>query len=371
MNPIVEQIRNGTAPERIKLFAAQGLLPLLEEEIILVQVALTADADQQIAQTALQALRKVHADTWFRLVEKSNPDPQVVSFVIEQPFLPDLIREKVLLNQSVPDSVVRDVAARKSGALLDLVISNHVRLLRDPEILNALESNRSLTIDQRRRVEEFKTEFIVKKQKKEEPAPPPAEALTFEDILQRIPTLDVEAQRLIQEIEHKPQEELSEEQVQQTLRTIFAVEDIKQIPEETLSTYQRIMKMKAGEKVRLALLGTKEERAILIRDANKSIASLVLKSPKLTEPEMENFSQMRNLDGDLLRQMTMSRDFIKKYTVVLTLVRNPKTPSAAAINLLKLLRDFDLRNVHRDKEIPEIIRRQAKRTYDLRQETKG
>ncbi|HEY4490351.1 MAG TPA: hypothetical protein VI958_00070, partial [Acidobacteriota bacterium] len=162
-----------------------------------------------------------------------------------------------------------------------------------------------------------------------------------------------------------------EEQVQQTLRTIFAVEDIKQIPEETLSTYQRIMKMKAGEKVRLALLGTKEERAILIRDANKSIASLVLKSPKLTEPEMENFSQMRNLDGDLLRQMTMSRDFIKKYTVVLTLVRNPKTPSAAAINLLKLLRDFDLRNVHRDKEIPEIIRRQAKRTYDLRQETKG
>ncbi len=128
--------------------------------------------------------------------------------------------------------------------------------------------------------------------------------------------------------------------------------------------------MTQGEKVRVALLGTREERSILIRDSNRQVASMVLRSPKLSDPEMEGIAQMRNLDSELLRQMGQGREFLKRYTVIHSLVKNPKTPSPVALNLLKLLRVMDLRNIARDRNIPEIIRRQAKRAYDLKQDGK-
>src|SRR5262249_25395265 len=118
------------------------------------------------------------------------------------------------------------------------------------------------------------------------------------------------------------------------------------------------------------LLGGKEERSILIRDGNRQVASMVLKSPKLTETEADNFSQMRGLDSDLLRQMAHSREFIKRYSVVHNLVKNPKTPSPISLNLLKLLRAADLKNLEKDKNIPEVIRRQAEKIRAMKEPKK-
>jgi hypothetical protein len=129
--------------------------------------------------------------------------------------------------------------------------------------------------------------------------------------------------------------------------------------------------MKTGEKIRTALLGNKDERGILIRDSSKAVSSLVLRNPKLTDPELEAWSQMRNLDSELLRKIGSTREFVKKYTVVHHLVKNPKTPSPVSLNLLKLLREIDLRNIARDRNIPDLIRRQAKRIYDQKEATRG
>ena len=97
---------------------------------------------------------------------------------------------------------------------------------------------------------------------------------------------------------------------------------------------------------------------------------MVLKNPKVTDPELENFAQMRNLDSDILRQMGQSRECVKKYTVIHQLVKNPKTPSPVSLNLLKLLREMDLRNISRDRNIPDLIRRQAKRLYEVKEATR-
>ena len=45
--------------------------------------------------------------------------------------------------------------------------------------------------------------------------------------------------------------------------------------------------MKVGSRVKLAMLGNKEERGVLIRDASKVVSSAVLASPKLTDQEVE------------------------------------------------------------------------------------
>lgn len=362
---LVEQVRNGQAPQNIREFAAQGMLPLSEEELIPLQILLLQDPLPEIVQMASSELHKVSDESWLRLVERKEPDPEVVDYILK--YKPDSedIKEKILLNHSVSDAVFEKMAAGESGKLVDVVLNNHVRLLRDGEILASLERNPALTPDQRRRIEEFKTEFIYKKQKAEESLEIPLASL--EDLLAQIPNLDQEAQRWIQEIDQTEEERPTPEQVQATLSQMFHQDDLNSLPLEIISVYQKILSMKHAEKVRVALLGGREERSFLIRDASRQIAALVLRNPKLTDAEMENFATMRNIDSDLLRQMGMNRAFVKRYSVLHSLIRNPKTPSPTSLNLIRLLREADLKNLERDKNIPDVIRRQAKKLRDQKE----
>jgi hypothetical protein len=360
------------------------MLPIAVEDLIPVQVQLSQDSDEVIATLAKTSLQKVPQDMWFRLVEKKDPDHALIEYCIRSTTHP--VKERILLNHSVPDEIVRSMAGSESGPLLDIILNNQVRLLRDQQILLNLEINPNLTYDQKRRIEEFKTEFFYKKQvgvhgevveQVEEEAVAPEEVVeeeiplaSLDDLLSEIPNLDLEAQRIIAQIDSEPSILLSDDEVQAQLQNLLSTEDLGEISPETLTTYQRVLHMSHPEKVRVALLGGKEERTILIRDPSRQIASLVLRNPKITDSEMDAFAQMRNLDGQILREMAENRTFIKRYTVVHSLVKNPKVPSPTALNLLKLLRDMDLKNVERDRNIPEIIRRQAKRIRDQREVSK-
>jgi hypothetical protein len=368
MNPssqLIEQIRNGVAPRNVKEFAAQGVLPIPQDELVPLQVFLAKDQDEGISKTARASLLKAPEETWQRLVERKDPDPDVIAFCIQQASFPISIKEKILLNYSVPDDIVRFMASAESGPILDLIISNHVRLLRDPQLLSTLEQNKSLTNDQKRRVSEFRTEFITKKQKQAEADR--LEETSYDDLLAQIPELDAEAQRIILAADQVEEEAPSEEEVRQNLQKLIPLEELATLPPELLSTYQRLLRMTMKQKLRCALLGGKEERGILIRDPHREIGSMVLRNPKLSDMEMENFAGMRDLDSDLLRQMGNSRLFLRKYSTILTLVKNPKTPSAVSLNLLKLVREADLKYLERDKNIPEVIRRQSKKTREMKQ----
>ena len=50
-----------------------------------------------------------------------------------------------------------------------------------------------------------------------------------------------------------------------------------------------------SQRLKAAVKGSREMRAILVRDPNKMIAASVLSSPKLTENEIAAFAKMANL----------------------------------------------------------------------------
>jgi len=365
---LLSQIRSGSAQKSVKEFAAQGLLPIPEDDLVMAQILLQSDQDRSISQSAQQSLEKVPESTWMRLVERKDPDPMLIQYCLSKK-QSGIIREKIVLNHSIPDALFVKIAFTETGHSLDIIINNHVRLLRDPEILKSLESNRSLSIDQKRRIEEFKTEFIFKKQQQAE-----REAIakaSIDEICRQIPGLDAETRKAIEEADALQEAPLSDAEVAEALSTMFSTDEMQHLPEEIVSVYQRIMKMNQGEKIRLALLGNKEERGLLIRDRSRQVSGMVLRSPKLTETEVENFSQMRNLDSELLRQLGQNRAFLKRYSVIYNLVKNPKTPSPVSLNLLKLLRILDLRNLERDKNIPDVIRRQAQRMREVKETQKN
>jgi hypothetical protein len=124
--------------------------------------------------------------------------------------------------------------------------------------------------------------------------------------------------------------------------------------------------MTVRQKIRHAMMGTREVRSILVRDTNKEVARAVLQSPKLTESEVEGFSAMRNVADEVLRDIGNSRNWTRSYNVVHNLVRNPKTPPMVSQRLMIRLQNKDLHLITRDRGISEVVRRTAQRTLNQR-----
>jgi hypothetical protein len=127
------------------------------------------------------------------------------------------------------------------------------------------------------------------------------------------------------------------------------------------SAMQRLSEMNVPQKMSRATKGTREERAILIRDPNKLIAVTVLSSPKLTDSEVESIAKMSSVSDEILRIISTNRNWMKNYVVVSALARNPKTPLAISMHLLNRLSEKDLRTLSTNRNIPEVLRTSARK----------
>lgn len=126
---------------------------------------------------------------------------------------------------------------------------------------------------------------------------------------------------------------------------------------------QRIARMTAAERVRMALMGSQEERLVLIRDPNRVVVRSVLQSPKVSESEIQSFAAMREVREEVMRIISNNRAFLKSPAVVRALVFNPRAPIDVSLPLIKLLKDRDLKLLTIDKNVPDPVRGSATRLY--------
>ena len=131
--------------------------------------------------------------------------------------------------------------------------------------------------------------------------------------------------------------------------------------ESNVGVSERLAKMSVLEKMKAAMRGTREERAILVRDPNRLVAAAVLSSPKLTGQEVEAIAKMANVGEEVLRVIGTNRQWTKNYGVVAGLVRNPKTPVAVSLNLLQRINDRDVKLLALDRNVPEPVRMAARK----------
>jgi hypothetical protein len=144
--------------------------------------------------------------------------------------------------------------------------------------------------------------------------------------------------------------------------------DVAPADEDEQTTMQRIQAMNVAQRIALAMKGTREERAILIRDPNKVVGVAVLSSPKLSDAEVETIAKMTSVSDEILRIISMTRGWMKNYPVVVALAKNPKTPVGIAMNLLPRLNDKDLRMLSTDRNVAEILRTTARQKLVLGKE---
>jgi hypothetical protein len=138
--------------------------------------------------------------------------------------------------------------------------------------------------------------------------------------------------------------------------------DLEQAEDESAQTFtQRLANMTVPEKMKCAMKGTREMRAILIRDPNRMVASAVLSCPKVNDAEVEAFAKMGSVSEDILRTIAQTRAWTKNYAVLLSLVKNSKTPVALSMNMMQRLTDSDVKRLSADRNVPEALRLAARK----------
>jgi hypothetical protein len=146
--------------------------------------------------------------------------------------------------------------------------------------------------------------------------------------------------------------------------------DKLEIKDEARIPIQKLVnEMGTAQKVALAMRGNKEARMILIRESNKMVCTAVIRSPRITEPEIVAAALSRSVNDEVIRIIAKSKDMTRSYNVKVALVKNPKTPLQIALSFLKILRQNDLKAISASKSVPAIVAEQARAI--LKQRTGG
>ena len=125
--------------------------------------------------------------------------------------------------------------------------------------------------------------------------------------------------------------------------------------------FAAIQNMTVMQKIKLARVGGKEARSLLIKDRNKVVATSVLASPKITDTEIVSISQSRAVSDEILRLIGANKEWTRNYSIKLALTQNPKTPQPQAIKFLNYLQDRDLKALMKSKDVPSVISTHARR----------
>ena len=129
------------------------------------------------------------------------------------------------------------------------------------------------------------------------------------------------------------------------------------------SLEKKLRDMSVGHKIKLAYKGNKQVRSILIRDTNKSVSVAVIKSGRVSDTEAALYASNRNLSGDVIREISSNKDFIRKKPVRIALVGNSKTPIKVAMEILNSLDKKDLQNLAKNKNVPSVISKAALKRF--------
>jgi hypothetical protein len=134
--------------------------------------------------------------------------------------------------------------------------------------------------------------------------------------------------------------------------------------------FQQIQAMTVPEKIELATTGDRGARAILVRDSNKQVQAAVLDSPRTTEVEIVAIAKSRTVSEDLLRRIVTNKQWLKNYQIRLALVNNPNTPLPISLKLVATLRNGDLEQLIKNKEVSDKLVVAAQRVRSERDQSR-
>jgi hypothetical protein len=349
VHPIVQKFIDGQLPEPLAATLMAGNLPVPPLDL-LQALAHAVFQDTPHGPRALETLMAMPESFLVNaIVGPVRPEAPLGLILIHRKD-PALL-EAALLHENITAEWIERAVPFLPGSVLEIPLNNQVLWLERPAILDLLEAHPEAEYQIKRRVNEYRRDVL--------------RLIPAEVAEERLEIIDeVEAGRLDRAWSELPlpQEVAPEEPAPshsaESLHQAVVAETGEEIP---LRLAQRVMKLRTNQKIMLAIKGGKEERTLLIREANRLIQVNVVRNGRITEGEIAFIGQMRSINEEVLRIIASNRDWMKKYSIMKNIVMNPKTPLALSLNFFKRLIDLDLKVLVRDKNVAEILRREAKR----------
>lgn len=298
-------------PEQ-KLAICAGSVPLSAEDRVEMLSILAADADPSISERAENALLTQSAQHFLAAANRADADARLFAYCAENLAEKPSIADALAKNAACPTALVTRVALRLTTEGIQALLDNLERFISDPQLVLAVSKTTAANNEQRGLLDEMHKS---------------AAAIT--------------------EIED-------------------AANEIEPDPVKRESLMQRVAHMNVVQRLTLALKGGRSERMLLIRDPNKLIQRCVLQSPRLTDTEVEAFASMSSLPAETLRAISLTRLFMKNYSVVRNLTNNPKTPLDVSLHLFPRLTATDLVKLTANKNVPETLRSSAQKLHRKR-----
>jgi hypothetical protein len=310
------------APLPLRMMGAKGLVPATAPvDLVTLLFALAFDPDEQVRATATKTAETLPDKIHGVALRSDALKGEVLDWLADRFAGKDAAMELILLNAATLDATIARLASTVSQPLGEIVRQNELRLLRDDEIIRGLCRNPNVltsTVD-------AACEFCIRN------------GLTLLDVPQL-----VEAHKRVYGVDPsaKPEED--------TAAKIMAEYSAE------------LAAMSVSQKIKLGTLGNKEARTLLLRDPNKLVCLAAVTSPRITDGEVMTLALSRTVNADVLRHVYSSREYLKVYAIKMSLVKNPKVPLPTALKLLLTLHEKDIKELARDRNVPQTIQAQAK-----------
>jgi hypothetical protein len=400
-----------TAPRSAKVAVAKGLLPTTANVQLALIYVLATDDDESVSAMARETLVGMPAQQVLAGISQQT-FPKILEFITEFRKVDPEVDERIVhLRVATTRTVVR-IAQRANADLCEVLSRHQERLLMSPEVFVALHGNEECASEHLGSAEAFlrmhkclpevperRTFEADVVEEAPAPAATPAAAPVHESLAPApapVAPADGGAPSLLSPgpvggtvaVEAlTPPPQFTGESLQMfdldaaggaDVPFVFDFEDDmadfswdltgdeekeKVEEDQFLSMEQRIANMSVGEKIKLAYLGNKQARGLLIRDSNKIIASAVVKSGRLTDGEIESFAGNKNLPDEVLREISGNKSWTRKYPVKVALVNNPKTPVNQAMKILGFLHRRDLQQLSNNHGVPSVLKNAAKAMF--------
>ena len=368
MARMIELIRQSAAPANVMRTAAKGALAVPADEMIEILVYLSSHA--LFGEQARMTLASWEEKSATAVAANPATPWEVLEYMIAPENLRPKLVPALLENPTVREARLQDLAQTASRELVDMMLAS-ARVRKSQDVLHALGTNHHLNEQEIAALKtaltdlgEETAEFEAfqelgegeKSQYEIEHAAEIAaeEGKAFElvgNVLEDDAEVAAAPQAAAAPAAAPADVPMSEEEKNKKMREAEAKTRDRQ------STLQKISKLKVGDRVQLAMKGSKDERFILIRDGSKVVSSAVLQSPKLSDVEVETFAGMKNVQESVLRDIARSKKFVKNYSVIRALVNNPRCPLDIGLTLINHLLINDLKALSMNKNVPDTLRK--------------
>ena len=365
-HPLFDRVLQPGTPEALRLSAAKGALPIPPHDLVPLQVRLLDDPAASVALAARDSLEKLPVEGLAALVRDPGCDPMLIDYLALSGRLLGEDLAQAIAHPHISDLALEAIASTGEETALGLLVTNEMRLIGHTRLLILLRGNAKLSGEHRRRLAELEREVINRQPRPKTPLAAVPEPAAEAAAPAQAPVETAENLVLPPEPEAAPADgEAPPEGAADASQEYQDYYDDEEVLQKT-DAFQKIQRLNVAERNILAMKGNSEERAILIRDTARVVSQAVLKNPRLSETEIVRFAGLRSVTEDILRTIASNREWTKTYSVALALVRNPKTPGGLSVQFLARLGTRDLKICAGDKNVPELVRRQARNLFLVR-----